>query len=200
MIPCVCTVMWCCVWSVEHAVLHDGFPLGLGAEVSLDLGLVHPIQRQHQENPSHPQGPECVPLRRVRIQAVEQTWQEREHRIGILELELWNWNMEFKMSLKSNFKQDCQSSLEYMKIVTSPLTLCQRYGSPPRPSSRPLLTLQSAGPPPRWPLAGQQTSLWSGRHLSRSLPSGLPVRTRYNTEAQSLLSYRLQAYNGWCYI
>lgn len=186
-------------WCIS-VLLHDGVPLGLGAEVSLDLGLVDSVQRQHQEDPPHPQGPERVLHRRVRVQAGEQTCQEGEHLTGILELEQWNWNMGFKMSSKPNFKLDCQSSLEYVNIVTSPLTLCRRCGYPLRPSSRPLPPPQSAGPPPRWPLAGQQTSLWSGRHLSRSLPSGLPVRTRYNTEAQSLLSYRLQAYNGWCYI
>ncbi len=46
----------------QSVFLHDGLFLWAGAEVSLDLSLIHSIQGQHEKNAPHSQSPECVPL------------------------------------------------------------------------------------------------------------------------------------------
>lgn len=48
---------------------HDGLFLCARTEVSLDLGLVDPVQSQHQEDSTHAKRPEGVTLQRVWVQA-----------------------------------------------------------------------------------------------------------------------------------
>lgn len=50
---------------------HDSFFLCAGTEVSLDLGLVHTVQSQHQEDPPNTKCPEGVALQRVGVQATK---------------------------------------------------------------------------------------------------------------------------------
>ena len=49
----------------------DCLALCAGAEVALHLGLVHAVQRQHEEDPAHRQSPERVSLRGVGVQTEE---------------------------------------------------------------------------------------------------------------------------------
>lgn len=60
--------------TAAHGVkwyLHDGLFLSAGAQVSLDLSLVDPIQSQHQEDSPYSQCPEGVALQRVGVQATQ---------------------------------------------------------------------------------------------------------------------------------
>lgn len=54
----------------------DGLPFCAWAEISLDLSLVHSVQRQHEEDPAHPQSPESMSLSGIWIQAER----ERKHK------------------------------------------------------------------------------------------------------------------------
>lgn len=56
---------------------HDGLFFSARTEVSLDLGLVDPIQRQHEEDATHTQRPEGVALQRVWVQAAQKTDSEK---------------------------------------------------------------------------------------------------------------------------
>lgn len=57
--------------ALQHSNPHDGLLLSAGAKVALHLGLVHAIQGQHEEDPSHSQRPEGMSLQRVGVQTVE---------------------------------------------------------------------------------------------------------------------------------
>lgn len=50
----------------------DRILLGARAEVSLDLSLVHSVQREHEEDPADRQSPEGVSLCRIRVQAEQE--------------------------------------------------------------------------------------------------------------------------------
>lgn len=47
----------------------DSLSLRPRAEISLDLRLVHAVQREHEENPAKPQRPEGVSLCGIWVQA-----------------------------------------------------------------------------------------------------------------------------------
>ncbi len=149
---------------------HDCLFLSASTEVSLDLGLVHPVQSQHQEDSPHSQGPEGVALQRVRVQ----TTQAESEDI----LKVW--------VVRNTFLQIGIIPLHFKSWL---LTLVRQCGCHWWISSTPLLCPLPDQPPPRWRQAGPQTWQLSETHLSRSLPSD-PPRTQEQWNQFKLYNFK----------